>query len=352
MIRRVPEHHPNGNYYGRIQRERINLGKNYRQATMRLRELEADLEREKLAKGECNPCVAAVGGKPAFPVTELGQRHLAWVKENRAVETFISRQRVIRHFLRYIGDKNVSDITFSDIDAFYTYARKNHGRGVNTGFHALREVKTMFRWGEEYGVCDCPLKKFPKASQRPPTTKKFSMEEISKLLEASRPDFADLIRFAILTGLRPIEIRTLKKGDIESNGSTVGIKIEHHKTEATSRVPLPRSVPLTQKAHEIVRRQIENHPNSDFVFLNGNGTPYDRSALRIRLARVCKRANIPVRPPYAWRHFFGTMQGVNGTNLAIIAQLMGHSTIQMSCRYISNSDEAHLKAVSMMGKYV
>lgn len=155
-----------------------------------------------------------------------------------------------------------------------------------------------------------------------------------------------------MTGLRPIEIRTLKKTDIELGDTGASVRIEHHKTEATSKMPLPRSVPLTKEALEIVQRQIARHSQSNYVFLNGRRTPYDRNSLRIRLERACRRAKIPVRPPYAWRHFFGTMQGANGTNLAVIAQLMGHSTIQMSCRYISNSDEAHLKAVAMMGKYV
>lgn len=210
----------------------------------------------------------------------------------------------------------------------------------------------MFRWGEEYEVCDCPVKKFPKVCHKPPTTKKFTKEEIAKLLEIVKPDFADLIRFAIMTGLRPIEIRTLKKTDIELGDNGASVRIEHHKTSATSKVPLPRSVPLTKEALDIVQRQIGRHPKLNFVFLNRRRTPYNRNSLRNRLQRACRMAKIPQRPPYAWRHFFGTMQGANGTNLAIIAQLMGHSTIQMSCRYISNSDEAHQKAVAMMGKYV
>lgn len=354
MRRRVPEEHPNGYYYGRIAGKRVNLGRNIRKATERLREMEDALKSEKLqeAKAIAKPTLVAVDGKKACHIKELAVRHLAWVKDNKAEGTFICRQRFICHFLDYIGNKMVSEITFNDIDAYYTYARKHHGRGMNAGFHALREIKTMFRWGEEFGVCDCPVRKFPVASQKPPTTKKFTKEEIPKLLEVVKPDFADLIRFSILTGLRPIEIRTLKKSDIEFSESVASVKIEHHKTESTSRVPLPRSVPLTQEALEIVQRQSAKHRKSDLVFLSGDGSPYTRNSLRIRLARACRRAKIPVRPPYAWRHFFGTMQGANGTNLAVISQLMGHSTIQMSCRYISNSDEAHLKAVAMMGKYV
>lgn len=354
MKRRLPEHHPNGYFYGRFGGKRVNLGKNLRKATERLRELEDKLNDGKLqeAKVQAKPTLVVADGGKAVHIKELAVKHLTWVKKNRAEETYIHRQRYVCQFLDYIGDRKVAEITFNDLDAYYTYVRKYHSRGANGGNHALRDVKTMFHWGEEFGVCDCPVKKFPKVSQRPPTTKKFTKEEIAKLLEVVKPDFADLIRFAIMTGLRPIEIRTLKKTDIELGDTGASIRIEHHKTSATSRVPLPRSVPLTIEALGIVQRQIGRHPKTNFVFLSGRRNPYDRNSLRIRLERACRRAKIPARPPYAWRHFFGTMQGANGTNLAIIAQLMGHSTIQMSCRYISNSDEAHLKAVSMMGKYV
>ena len=354
MKRRRPEHHPNGYFYGRFAGKRVNLGKNIRKATERLREMEDALKKEELdeAKAKLKPTLVVADGGKAVHIKELAVSHLQWVKENRAEETFLHRQRFICNFLTYIGDKKVSEITFNDLDAYYTYVRKHHGRGANGGNHALREIKTMFHWGEEFGVFYCPMKKFPKVSQKPPTTKKFTKEEIAKLLEVVKPDFANLIRFAILTGLRPYEIRTLKKTDIEFSDSVASVRIEHHKTEATSNVSLPRSVPLTKEALEIVQRQMARRKKSDLMFLNADGTPYTRSSLRIRLARGCRRAKITVRPPYAWRHFFGTMQGANGTNLAVIAQLMGHSTIQMSCRYISNSDEAHLKAVAMMWKYV
>lgn len=352
MRKRSPTWHPNGNYYSFIQGKRFNLGPNKRKAGEKLRELEENLKSDKLQIGGVESTMVAVDGKKTCHVKELAVRHLQWVKDNRAEETFSHRQRFICHFLDYIGNKQVSDITFTDLDAYYTYARKHHGRGANAGFHALREVKTMFRWGEEFGVCDCPVRKFPVASQKPPTTKKFTEDEIAKLLGVVKPDFADLIRFSILTGLRPIEIRTLKKTDIEINGSAVTIRIEHHKTSESAKTPTPRSVPLAKTGLEIFQRQSKRRPNSEYVFLNADGTLYTRNSLRIRLARACKRAKIPVRPPYAWRHFYGTMQGANETNQAVIAQLMGHTNLQTTARYIANNSSAHQKAALIMEQFI
>jgi integrase len=352
MRKRTPESHPNGYFYGRIKGRRINLGKNYRKAEAKLRGLEKDLTSKVLEVGGDGTTLVSINGKKDVHIKELAHYHLKWVKENRAEETFIYRQRIVGYFLKFVGDKMVSEITNEEMDRFYSHARKHHGRGLNGGNQLLRGVKTMFRWGAEHEVCDCPIKRFPVAIKKPPATKKFTADEIVKLLAVSQPDFADLIRFAILTGLRPVELRTLKKTDIESNGDVTYLNIEHHKTSASSRVPMPRSVPLTNDAVEIVNRQIKRKAKSPYLFLNGGGTPYTKDSLRIRLERNCRRAKIPLRPPYAWRHFFGTMQGANGTNMAVLAQIMGHSNLQTTARYVANNDEAHIKAVSIMQKFI
>jgi len=56
------------------------------------------------------------------------------------------------------------------------------------------------------------------------------------------------------------------------------------------------------------------------------------------LNRWCSRAGIPERSPYALRHYYGTTLAASGTNLAVIAQLMGHSNVTTTMRYIANND--------------
>lgn len=172
------------------------------------------------------------------------------------------------------------------------------------------------------------------------------------MIKISPGDLADLLVFGTLTGLRPQELRPLRRQNIIEQQGMVFIHIEHHKTSESSRVPIPRTVPLSPEAAAIVRRQLASHPWSDYVFLNDDGIPYSAGTLRQRLERWCKRAGIPVMPPYALRHVFGTRQGRNGTNQAILAQLMGHSNIQTAARYIINCDPAHTNAVNAMAKMI
>ena len=352
MRPRKPTKHPNGIFQSFINGKRFPLGKNYQKAKVILRKLESDLAKGALVVGGAGTTQLTVGGKKDVHIKELAVRHLEWVKNNRAQKTFITRQHYICLFLDFIGYKMVSEITYVDLDGFYFHCRKHHGRGINAGSHSLRELKTTFRWGEEFGICDLPVRRFPSVKEKPPMTKQFTEDEIKKLLAEAPSDFADLVRFAVLTGLRPIELRTLKKSNIERCGSTSMLKIEIHKTSASARVPMPRSVPLSPKAVEIILRQTERHPQSEDVFLNGDGTPYTGDALRIRLARVLKRLGISPKPPYAFRHFFAFGLASNDINLAVMSQLMSHSGLEMTYRYAVCNAEHHIHAVSVMEKYV
>lgn len=352
MRKRSPEAHPNGNYYARIKGKRINLGRNLQKARVRLRELEAELAKGALVVGGAGTTQVTVGGKKDVHIKELAVRHLEWVKNNRAHKTFVTRQHYVCLFLDFIGDKMVSEITYADLDAFYSHCRKHHGRDANGGSHALRELKTTFRWGEEFEICDLTVRRFPAARKRPPKTKNLSGDDLAKLVNAAEPDMADLVRFAVATGLRPRELRELKKTDIQAANGTICIRIGEHKTDSTARTYVARSLPLTPEAAEIVNRQMRRHPISEFVFLNGNDGLYTCDTLRQRMERVSKRAGLEKKTPYCCRHAFGTALGANGVNLAVISQLMGHSDIHTTTRYIANNDEAHVKAVAVMDKII
>ena len=352
MRKRSPEAHPNGNYYARIKGRRINLGRNLQKAKVRLRELEAELAKGTLAVGGAGTTQVTVGGKKDVHVKELAVRHLEWVKANRAHKTFVTRQHYICLFLEFIGDRMVSEVTYADLDAFYTHCRRNHGRDAHGGSHALREMKTAFRWGEEFEICDLPFRRFPAARKKPPRTKNLSGDDLAKLLDAAEPDMADLVRFAVATGLRPRELRELKKTDIRAANGTTCIRIEEHKTDSTARTYMARSLPLTPEAAGIVARQMRRHPKSDFVFTNGKDGPYTCDTLRRRMERLSRRAGLEKKTPYCCRHSFGTALGANGVNLAVISQLMGHSDIHTTTRYIANNDLAHVNAVSVMDKII
>ena len=262
------------------------------------------------------------------------------------------RQHYLAALLRYAGDRPVSAVDKLTLAGFHGWAKKNHSQSANGGNVFLRNVKSMFLWAEDMDVCRCPVRRFPYMPETPPLTKRFTDEELTILLNCIKPmapDFHDMIVFALLTGLRPPELREIQRHHyIKDEDGKEYIEFQRHKTAKSTREPGKRTIPLVPEAVEIINRQIGKHPWRVNVFLNEAGKPYTAGVLRQRLKRWCRRAGIKPRPPYALRHTFGSMQAEANINQACLSHLMGHSQIRTTTRYVSPTDEYHRQAVALI----
>jgi len=344
------EKHPNGQYRVRISRSGVSksffLGTNEKTARKKLKDIERDIASGRISFSEQDTTASnTIDGKKDLRLEELAVRHLRWVKTNRSEQTFKLRQRYVQEFVDFIGPCMVSDLTRIQLEDFYNQAKVN-GKTPNSGNHQLRNVKTMLLWGEEMELIDLPFKRFPKARHIPPKTKRVNENDLVILLNKVPKDFKDMILFGLLTGLRPNELRELTQEQVRiSQDVAPYILIEGHKTAKTAGEAKPRTVPLSPTALEIVERQIQNHPNSENVFLNENGDPYTRYTYRNRMIRWCRRAKVNEITPYALRHTFASIESDAGVETTALARLMGHSQTRTLERYVTNSFEAQRKAV-------
>ena len=335
------------------KRQYFALGKDEAEARVRFNELRARLSRGELTPGKNTTATAKDDGTPDVALVELAHRHLEWVEQNLG-RTYATRRNYVRQFLRYVDDRHsglcwVSEITFALLDEYVTWVKRNRARSkVNGGNEHLRHVKTMLRWGWEREMCVIP-RRFPAIRHAKTRTGALGTERLMKLLNhpGLPADVRDLVVFAVGTGLRPQEIRPLRREWIAGlDGPNPMVRIEHHKTAELSKTYIPRTIPLDPLAAGIVRRQLAGHPHEDRVFLAGNGRPY-RSAqtLRQRLRRWAERAGIGHITTYDLRHTFGTLTA-RTTNLAVVGQVMGHSGMNTTRRYVSNDEGYHREAMA------
>lgn len=336
-------------YYARIQirgvLKRFVFGKRKRQSDEQLKELEKNILAGKYPfTHQQTSLVIKEDGSRDMRIEELAVKHLEWAKANRAGGTFELRRHYVRRFLDFIGACNVSDITTQRIEEFQAWAKIHSGKSPNAGNEALRNVKVMFNWAIENEICTINIKKYPRLSYEPARTKRFTDEEMRKLLEKSEGEFKDTILFALLTGLRPQELRALQKQNLVQKDESHFLIIERHKSSRTAKRPIPRSIPLVPEAVAILQRQISRHSHDSYLFLNADGKQYSAGAYRNRFLRLCRRSGVTPLPPYALRHYYATAQVLARTNQTTLSQLMGHSTLQMTSRYVANNTDAHVQA--------
>ena len=221
--RKLTKDKRNGQYFVRIQvggmRKYFPLGTNRKKAEAeltRIERLHANGELEfGIVTAEPIPEPLAVDQSgDEITLKEMIDVHLEWMEANRAPSTFEMRDHYLTAFLRYAGDRPVSDIDKLTLAGFHGWARKNHSQGPNGGNVFLRNVKSMFLWAEDMDICRCPVRRFPYMPEAPPETKRFTDEELTLLLDCIKPmssDFHDMVVFALLTGLRPQELRELQR---------------------------------------------------------------------------------------------------------------------------------------------
>jgi len=205
--------------------------------------------------GAAQPSAGQDGAGSSLTVRELAELHLNWLKVNRAPGTCALYEDFHRAFVGFVGDKRVSEITRLVMEDYYAWAKENRGRSANGGNVFLRHAKSLFLWAEEMDICPCPVKKFPKITETPPETKRFTDEEIAKLLSTAPPeysDFRDMIVFGLHTGLRPQELRELTRDQLhddppqalQAGGPAATVRIE----PSLKSGHIPRPLPATLRS--------------------------------------------------------------------------------------------------------
>jgi integrase/recombinase XerD len=97
-----------------------------------------------------------------------------------------------------------------------------------------------------------------------------------------------------------------------------------------------RIVPITSALRLEITPLLPLRRPSDFLFITGSGTALMyRNALR-DFQDLCNRLSI-TRPKTAWhtlRHTFATNYIAAGGNVVHLRRILGHSTLQMTMRYV------------------
>jgi integrase len=363
-----------GIYYTRFTEgevtKRVAFGKDEDKAQKKLQRLEEDLAAGEITLFDLkHPRPTRSLRRGDIRLETLIYQYLENIKPDLAPSTYNTRKRYLKRFLAFTGPCMVSQLTPVLLLQYRVDVRKHDGRrlkrkkpsskpvnnpGGNAGNTHLRHVKTLLRWGEEKDICVSPIRRFPTIRERNPVIREFSQQDIQKLLlRMPDGDLKDLVLFAILTGLRPQELRLLAQDNIRrTEDGRLSVMFEHHKTSDMSKVPCPRVVPLSQTAIEIIQKRMQSHPKSATIFVNEEGEPYKAATLRQRLERWCMRAGIGKRTPYALRHFFGTTQAGLHTNQTVLAQVMGHTQIRTTAKYIGEVQEYQQDAMDSQDKKV
>ena len=296
-------------------------------------------DNKKLAQQIANTIEAdLVRKKFSMPVKNNYIFLTAWEQYKKSLtninRTIKNKEFAANHFLPVFKDKNISEITQSDIKEYQLKRRlevlslpKNQQKKeseINFRWINL-EISTLhhfFNFCIEKGLIEknpaSGVKKLNELSR----LKTLSDSDIGKLIAGATNKLTrDLITFLIYTGCRKGEALNLKWDDVDMQNDVIAIK--------GTKTKYDRYIPISKPLKEILSG-IEKKQDCLYVF-NKNGAKLGDFKKSFHTA--CKNAGFKDMHIHDLRHVFASKMVMDGTSLYITGELLGHRTTQMTKRY-------------------
>lgn len=153
---------------------------------------------------------------------------------------------------------------------------------------------------------------------------------------------ADLVTLALKTGLRKSNVRLFQKSWIDFDESI--IRIPRTQNKGRKYIELPFGGDLK----DLFLRHINNSSDT-YLFINEQrNTPYCDKRIDEAFAETCKKAGIKNIGFHGLRHTVGTRLGENGVDLAVIQDILAHTSVATTKRYRHTTSEQINKAMQVL----
>ncbi len=204
----------------------------------------------------------------------------------------------------------------------------------------VRAIKAFLGWLVEEGYIDSnPLVKFPLPTVPQYVIRTLTLEHIELLLSAiDRTTSLGFMYYCIIlvlldAGMRISELVNIKMTDLDIQQGLVTILGKGQKQ---------RVVPLTRFTLRELLRYIQNFRKnhgfleSPYLFPDSNGGHISTNGIQQYLRRLAEKAGLKdVKvTPHVFRHTFGTNAAARSVNAFMIKDMMGHSSLQTTNKYI------------------
>jgi len=297
-----------------------------------------------MAEMAANPPVD--GGDPT--VASIIDEYLEYSVRRDASSTFYERKLYLQDFCTHYGPKRVNDCKpyhlSKWVDGHATW------KSDWTKHYAMRCVMRPFNWAVKMKLV--PENPFMGVEWPTCTTERrpLTAGEFEALLKAAGPNtrLGEILRFLVLTGCRPVEARHLKWSDIRWDTPVPVIISADHKTSRTQATLKPRVIPLVPEAVELVREIAKRREHEEYVFVTPRRSPWARSSIQQKLRRLRREIGLPEDVVlYGIRHSVGTHSVRSGNSLRTTADLLGHTQLRTTERYVHSIDQIGDLAAAM-----
>jgi integrase len=310
--------------------------------------------------------------KHDIQIDKLIDRFLEYNRTNNRPTTTSRYKAVTDHFSQYLQSKHPAIVAASQINAEIIEGFKAHRRDSwvnpngapidddddrteNTRLGAksrtvnfeLDGVKTMLNLAITWGYLkDNPAKLVkPLKSDDKKPVRFLTIEECTKLLDASDHELRPILFAFLNTGMRKAELENLQWADIDLTRKKISIRSKADWDPKTSDREIPLSPDMISLLKEL--RPKSAKPDS-YVFLIKNTTK-SHNWIRRELIKTAQIAGIQdLTKVHTLRHTFASQLVMAGVDLTTVSRLMGHTDITTTMIYAHLAPDHLANAVTKL----
>ena len=264
-------------------------------------------------------------------------------KSVRTVEWYNQALELFHDWLEGEGmSTSIEHLGEDEVREFILYLKGRKGLWGPASSHTLnnrvRALRAFFAWLHRRGYTEeHRLKDLrpPKVTQK--VIEPLTPEEIKQIFASINPNTLlgarNMAIYTLMldTGIRLSEVATLKDEDVHLQDHYVKVLGKGNKERIVAfGVTCQRWL-----IHYSYHFRVEpTHPEEDAFFLSIDGYSLSSSAIRSLTERLSKASGVPRLHPHLMRHTYATQFLLNGGDVFLLKQNLGHTTLVMVEHYV------------------
>lgn len=263
------------------------------------------------------------------------EKHLRMEEKSRnTIEKYI---RDVTAFAKYLGGKSVS----KENAIAYKHHLQGKGYAVRSINSVIASLNALFSF---LGIVYCKLKSLKLQQQvYCPEEKELTKAEYTRLIRAAKQKGNERLNLIIQTicgtGIRVSELQFITVEAVRKSEAVVSLK---GKT---------RTVFIVKDLQKkLIRYIAEQNIKSGMIFATRTGKPISRTNIWREMKNLCKQADVhPDKVfPHNLRHLFARTFYVIEKDIAKLADILGHSSINTTRIYIITTGNEHRQRMENM----
>ena len=257
--------------------------------------------------------------------------------EEKSKNTIEKYARDVNAFLTYLNDNVVS----KELVIEYKQKLINDGYAVSSINSMLAAVNSLFDY---LGWINCKVKAIKTQRQiYCPENKELTKAEYLRLINAAERNHNNRLNLILQTicgtGIRISELQFITVEAVKNGQAEVSCKGKNRVFFIVKKIK-----------KKLLRYAAERHIKAGAIFITKSGKPVNRTNIWREMKSLCKQANVnPDKVfPHNLRHLFARTFYKLEKDIAKLADILGHSSINTTRIYIISTGYEHLKRMENM----